>query len=352
LCINPPLKQREDFIFIPYLLFLKELELLGASEFVTGILAGDKVIIARAITLLESSAENQRNKALEILDHCLPYSGNSIRIGITGAPGAGKSTFIEALGNQFLPEHKKIAVLAVDPSSKKSKGSILGDKTRMQELSKNDNVFIRPTPAGTTTGGVASATRETIIILEAAGYEIIIVETVGVGQSETAVYDMTDIFLLLLIAGAGDELQGIKRGIMEMADIILINKSDGDNMEKAKIAKGDVDRAIHLYQPKDSGWQTVTETCSAITGHNLETIKQLINSYLNTVAQNGYFKTRRKQQFKQWFHEDLNNKLLHHFHLNPTFRKLLAEQEIKIEKGEILPPKAVQGLLHQFLNMI
>ena len=352
MCINPPLIKWEDFIFIAYLPFLKELDLLSASEFVTGILAGDKVIIARAITLLESSATNQRNKALEILELCLPHSGNSIRIGITGAPGAGKSTFIEALGNQFLQDEKKIAVLAVDPSSKKSKGSILGDKTRMQELSKNNNVFIRPTPAGTTTGGVAQATRECIIILEAAGYEVIIVETVGVGQSETAVYDMTDIFLLLLIAGSGDELQGIKRGIMEMADIILINKSDGDNIEKTKIAKADVDRAIHLYQPKDSGWQTVTETCSAISGHNLEIIKQLINSYIKTVTQNGYFKTRRKEQFKQWFNDDLNNKLLHHFHQNHSFRLLLTEQEIKIEKGEILPPKAVQVLLQQFLNKL
>lgn len=350
MCINPPLKQWEDFIFITYLPFLKELDQLSAPEFVSGILAADKVIIARAITLLESSSENQRNKALEILELCLPYSGNSIRIGITGAPGAGKSTFIEALGNQFLQEEKKIAVLAIDPSSKKSKGSILGDKTRMQELSKHKNVFIRPTAAGSTTGGVASATRECMIILEAAGYEIIIVETVGVGQSETAVYDITDIFILLLLAGAGDELQGIKRGIMEMADIILINKSDGDNLEKAKIARADVERAIHLYQPKDSGWQTTAEICSSITGLNLETIKNLIHSYIKNVTQNGYFKTRRKQQFKQWFKDDLNNKLLLHFHQNPSFLSLLAEQEIKIENGEILPPKAVQILLQQFLS--
>ena len=350
MCINPPLKQREDFIFITYLPFLKELDLLSAPEFVSGILAADKVIIARAITLLESSSENQRNKALEILELCLPHSGNSIRIGITGSPGVGKSTFIEALGNQFLQENKKLAVLAIDPSSKKSKGSILGDKTRMQELSKSKNVFIRPTAAGSTTGGVASATRECMIILEAAGYEIIIVETVGVGQSETAVYDITDIFILLLLAGAGDELQGIKRGIMEMADIILINKSDGDNMEKAKIARADVERAIHLYQPKDSGWQTTTEICSAVSGLNLETIKNLIHSYINTVTQNGYFKTRRKDQFKQWFNEDLNNKLLQHFHQNPKYLQLLREQEIKIENGEILPPMAVQSLMQNFFS--
>ncbi|MBK7036384.1 MAG: methylmalonyl Co-A mutase-associated GTPase MeaB [Bacteroidetes bacterium] len=331
---------------------MKELDQLSANEFVTGILSGDKVIIARAITLLESNAPNQRNKALEIMELCLPHSGNSIRIGITGSPGVGKSTFIEALGNQFLQENKKLAVLAIDPSSKKSKGSILGDKTRMQELSKHENVFIRPTPAGTTIGGVASSTRECMIILEAAGYEIIMVETVGVGQSETAVYDITDVFILLLLAGAGDELQGIKRGIMEMADIILINKSDGDNMEKAKIARADVERAIHLYQPKDSGWQTTAEICSAVSGLNLETIKNLIDSYIKTVTQNGYFKTRRKQQFKQWFNEDLNNKLLQHFHQNPSFRTLLAEQEIKIENGEILPPKAVQLLLQQFLTKL
>lgn len=324
---------------------MSELEQLSNQQFVDGILAGDRVIIARAITLLESTVSAQRNKAISILELCLPHSGNSVRIGISGAPGVGKSTFIESFGKQILQENKKIAVLAVDPSSKKSKGSILGDKTRMQELSRNEHVFIRPSAAGETAGGVASATRETIIILEAAGYEIILVETVGVGQSETAVYDMTDLFILLLIAGAGDELQGIKRGIMEMGDIILINKSDGDNIDKTDFAKNEVARALHFYQAKESGWPTAVITCSASTGFNMDTTYTLVQDYISTIKASGYFEKRRKEQFSQWFKESLQHELLNHFKQNDHYRRLLNEQESKILSGEILPPNAVQNIL-------
>ncbi|MFI5171140.1 MAG: methylmalonyl Co-A mutase-associated GTPase MeaB [Chitinophagales bacterium] len=324
---------------------MKDLGQLSADQFIEGIRAGDTVIIARAITLLESSIESHKIKAADVLKKCLPYAGNSIRIGISGAPGVGKSTFIEAIGNFILEKNKKLAVLAVDPSSKKSKGSVLGDKTRMQELAKKKNVFIRPTASGEKMGGVASATRETIILLEAAGYEIILVETVGVGQNETAVYDITDIFILLLIAGAGDELQGIKRGIMEMADIIAINKSDGENIANAKIAKADAERAIHFFHPKDSGWQTTVDTISSLTGDGVEKIWQRIIEHHSAAEKNGWLQQNRKQQFKLWFYDNLNNALLTHFTKDKNYKKLLSDYENKIAEGKILPTAAVEELL-------
>ncbi len=324
---------------------MKELDQLTAEQFFQGIRSGDRVLMARAITLLESAAAAHRNKALEILEKCLPFSGNALRIGITGAPGVGKSSFIETLGNHIVDENKQLAVLAVDPSSKKSKGSILGDKTRMQELSKRSSVFIRPTASGEHYGGIAAATRETIVLLEAAGFDTILVETVGVGQSETAVHDITDVFVLLLIAGAGDELQGIKRGIMEMADIIAINKADGDNTERAQIALGDVRRALHLFQLKDSGWNTTVETCSALTAKGIPEMWQSIKKYHQHVVENGYFQRNRKQQYMQWFNEYLNISLINHFNQNDEFKAAFQHYSSKVEQAEMLPPVAVQALL-------
>jgi len=324
---------------------VKELDQISADQFFEGIRSGDRMLIARAITLLESAADVHRNKALEVLEKCLPFSGNALRIGITGAPGVGKSSFIETLGNHLVSENKQLAVLAVDPSSKKSKGSILGDKTRMQELSKSPSVYIRPTASGAHYGGIAAATRETILLLEAAGFDTILVETVGVGQSETAVHDITDVFVLLLIAGAGDELQGIKRGIMEMADFIAINKADGDNIDRAQIALGDVRRALHLFQLKDSGWSTTVETCSALTAKGIPELWQNIKAYQKHVIENGYLERNRKQQYMQWFNQYLNISLINHFNQNAEFKVAFQQYSLKVEKAEMLPPVAVQALL-------
>ncbi len=326
------------------------MENLTPQQFFEGIRNGDTVLIARAITLLESSATQHREKALAILQLCLPFSGNSLRIGITGAPGVGKSSLIETLGNLIVAQGNKLAVLAIDPSSKKTKGSILGDKTRMQELAKNTNVFIRPTASGEHLGGVAAATRETILLLEAAGFNTILVETVGVGQSETAVHDITDVFLLLLLAGAGDELQGIKRGIMEMADIIVINKADGDNIPKSKIALGEVTRALHLFQEKNSGWTTSVDLCSAATGAGIPELWDKLNAYKNFTAQNGYFAEKRSAQYLNWFHEYLNLAILDRFSKNADFKEKLNTYTQKVENAEMLPPAAVQALLDGFFK--
>ncbi|MGB4929662.1 MAG: methylmalonyl Co-A mutase-associated GTPase MeaB [Chitinophagales bacterium] len=326
------------------------MENLSAQQFFEGIRKGDTVLIARAITLLESAATQHREKALAILQLCLPYSGNSLRIGITGAPGVGKSSLIETLGKHIVAQGNKLAVLAIDPSSKKTKGSILGDKTRMQELAKYPEVFIRPTASGEHLGGVAAATRETILLLEAAGFNTILVETVGVGQSETAVHDITDVFLLLLLAGAGDELQGIKRGIMEMADIIVINKADGDNIPKSKIALGEVTRALHLFQEKNSGWITTVDLCSAATGAGVPELWDKLNAYKNFTAQNGYFADKRREQYLNWFHEYLNFAILERFSKNADFKQKLTTYTQKVENAEMLPPAAVQALLDGFFT--
>ena len=262
------------------------------GEYLEGILRGEVSVLGQAVTLVESSLPEDHAIAQEVIEKCLPYAGKSIRIGITGVPGAGKSTFIEALGMHILQHGHKLAVLAIDPSSERTKGSILGDKTRMEELSVARNAFIRPSPSAGSLGGVARKTRESIVLCEAAGFDTVFVETVGVGQSETAVHSMVDFFLLIQLAGTGDELQGIKRGIMEMADGIAINKSDGTNIEKSKLARQQYKNALHLFPMPESGWNPEVITCSAIEKNGIADVWQMILNYIEFVKKSGFFEKK------------------------------------------------------------
>lgn len=309
--------------------------LLKANEYFDGILSGNRIILSKAITLVESFNPAHYKLAQEIIEKCLPYSGKSIRIGITGVPGVGKSTFIEALGKHLTESGRKLAVLAIDPSSSRTKGSILGDKTRMEELSTDKNAFIRPSPSAGSLGGVARKTRESIILCEAAGFDVIFVETVGVGQSETAVNSMVDFFLLLMLAGAGDELQGIKRGIMEMADAIFINKADGDNIIKAEQAKAEYKNAIHLFPPTESGWTPQVGICSARTKSGIEDIWETILTYEKFTKSNVYFYQKRQEQRKIIMLDTINETLKDDFYgskeineLMPLIRKDLLDNKI------------------------
>ena len=316
------------------------------QKLVKDLLIGNKSALSRAITLVESNAAKHQLKAKEIIEACLPYANKSMRIGITGVPGVGKSTFIEQFGKLLITQNKKVAVLAVDPSSSLSKGSILGDKTRMEDLVKEPNVFIRPSASGSSLGGVARKTRETIILCEAAGFDTIIIETVGVGQSETAVHSMTDFFLLMKLAGAGDELQGIKRGIMEMADIIVINKADGENVRAAKLAKTEFNRALHLYPLKDSGWMPKTLTCSATKNQEIDTIWENISDYISETSENGYFEQKRKEQNKFWLIQTIEQRLNSDFFGNAAIAKALKLQLDLLDKGATTPFEAAAVLLN------
>ena len=322
----------------------------SAEELIAGILKGDKTALSRAITLIESTNPEHLEKANEVIKGCLPYANNSNRIGITGVPGVGKSTFIEAFGTYLTSIGKKVAVLAVDPSSSISHGSILGDKTRMEELVKDENAYIRPSASGDTLGGVARKTRETIILCEACGFDTIIIETVGVGQSETAVHSMVDFFLLLKISGAGDELQGIKRGIMEMADTIVINKADGDNIAKAKLAKTEFSRALHLFPAKSSGWMPKVTTCSAYEKTGIDAIWDIISEYFELVKLNHYFEEKRQNQNQFWMMETINEHLKSHFYNHPNVIQLLEENKKAVLNNEISPFAAAMSLLEQYFN--
>ncbi len=324
---------------------------LSVTEYFNGIKAGNRTILSKAITLIESSSESHQKIAEELIELCLPFSGKSIRIGITGVPGVGKSTFIEALGT-FLIEQKnnKIAVLAIDPSSKKTGGSILGDKTRMNKLSVNEHAFIRPSPSSGTLGGVAEATRETIILCEAAGFDTILIETVGVGQSEIEVKSMVDFFLLLMLAGAGDELQGIKRGIMEIADAIIINKADGDNKINAKLAIREYKNAIHLFPANSNDWIPKVDACSAIENTGIENVWKIIESFKNLTISNGSFEESRKQQAKFWLEHTVNSSLQTLFYNDKNVKDKLSSIENKVVSGEISPFKAAKELLNIFKN--
>lgn len=319
----------------------------SVNEFVENILSGNITFLSRAITLVESTNTKHQEKANKILEKCLPYANNSIRIGITGVPGVGKSTFIETFGKHLTSKGEKVAVLAVDPSSSVNKGSILGDKTRMEQLVTDKNAFIRPSPSGSSLGGVAQKTRESIILCEAAGFNSIIIETVGVGQSETAVHSMVDFFLLLKLAGAGDELQGIKRGIIEMADAIVINKADGDNIKNAKLAKVEFNRALHLYPPKDNGWQPKVMVASSLHNTGIPKIHTMISNYIAMSKRDDYFTKKRNMQNKHWLFSTIDEQLKTKFYQQPKVKKMLLEEIKKLENGSTTPFIVAQNLLKE-----
>ena len=304
------------------------------------IIKGNRSALSQGITLLESTLDKDKKQAQQLISKCLTHSGNSIRVGITGVPGVGKSTFIETFGKLLTNEGQKVAVLAIDPTSKKSHGSILGDKSRMHELSKNKNAFIRPSPSRGTLGGVTNKTRENIILCEAAGFEIILIETVGVGQSETTVSHLVDFFLLLMLAGAGDELQGIKRGIMELADTLVITKSDGDNIQQTKNAALEYKRAIHLFPPMNNEWIPQVSTCSALENTGISEIYEIIQKFDKQMTSNGWKTDNRKNQNNYWLHlaikEELGNK---------KYKSLLAEGRLKILEKQLTAGKTIYQLL-------
>lgn len=325
---------------------------LTLSEYVEGIEKGNISVLSQAVTLVESNLPEHFQLAQEIIDKCVAKSGTAIRLGITGVPGAGKSTFIESLGMHILDQGGKLAVLAIDPSSERTRGSILGDKTRMEKLSTEQNAYIRPSPSAGTLGGVAQKTRETIILCEAAGFDTIFVETVGVGQSETSVHSMVDFFLLLMLAGAGDELQGIKRGIMEMADAIAINKADGQNIKKAQMARTQYANALHLFPPTESGWQPKVMTCSAYYHEGVKEIWKMILDYVSFTRGNGYFEGRRKAQSKYWMYESLNSALKNHFYQYDGMNAKIQTQEFKVLNDEVSSFKAARDLLDDYFNKL
>lgn len=321
------------------------------QAYVEGILRGDITTLSQAVTLVESNLPADQAIAQKVIEACLPYSGNAVRVGITGVPGAGKSTFIEALGTELCKAGKKLAVLAIDPSSERSKGSILGDKTRMQELSTLDNAFIRPSPSAGSLGGVARKTRETIVLVEAAGYDTILVETVGVGQSETAAHSMVDFFLLLQVTGTGDELQGIKRGIMEMADGIAINKCDGSNVDRARVARTQFKNALALFPTPESGWHPYAVTCSAVEHSGVQDVWKMVEDYITFTKRNGFFKINRTRQAKYWMYETINQHLLDAFYHNPTIADELETAEADVLANRISSFIAANRLLEHYESL-
>ncbi len=335
--VNPYLKRTQRKEYSP-------------AEFVDGILNGNITILSQAVTLVESSRPEHQQIAQEIIEKCLPHAGKSVRIGITGVPGAGKSTSIDAFGMYLINKGKKLAVLAIDPSSERSKGSILGDKTRMEELSREKNAFIRPSPSAGSLGGVARKTREIIVLCEAAGFDTIFVETVGVGQSETAVHSMVDFFLLIQLAGTGDELQGIKRGIMEMADGIIINKADGDNIDKANLAASHFRNALHLFPPSESGWTPQVLTYSGYYKLGIDHIWKMIGDYMAFTKDNGYFDYKRNEQSKYWMYESINENLRNTFYHNPAVVNMLKTTEQKVLQNEISSFVAAKQMMDLFLQ--
>lgn len=325
---------------------------LSAEQLAKGILQGNRTLLSKAITLVESNLPEHVDKAHQIINLCLPYSGNSIRLGITGVPGAGKSSFIEAFGKTLTLKGYKVAVLAIDPSSERSKGSILGDKTRMEALATDANAFIRPSPAAGSLGGVARKTRETVFLCEAAGFNVIIIETVGVGQSEITVHSMVDFFLLLMLSGAGDELQGIKRGIMEMADLIAITKADGSNIQKANIARTEYAGALHLFPPAESGWNPDVVTCSALNKTGIEVIWDKINDYRYLTSQNGFFDKKRESQRESWLFETIEDLLKNNFYSNPVVADAIQDIKSKVLDKELCSYSAAEKLLSDYYQRI
>jgi LAO/AO transport system kinase len=336
----------------PYLAARKKKRkpLPSAAELVENILKGDVTMLSRAVTLIESTNVEHQTIAQEVIEKCLPYSGNSRRIGITGVPGAGKSTSIDVFGLHVLKDGGKLAVLAIDPSSERTKGSILGDKTRMEKLAVHPNAFIRPSPSAGSLGGVARKTRETIVLCEAAGYNNIFVETVGVGQSETAVHSMVDFFLLIQLAGTGDELQGIKRGIMEMADGIVINKADGDNIHRAQLAQAQFRSALHLFPATESGWKPEVLTYSGYYELGITEVWDMIDRYFTFVKENGYFEERRTQQARYWMFESINEQLRNHFYNDPEIDAMLKLNEAKVLDNKLSSFIAARDVLDYYFR--
>jgi LAO/AO transport system kinase len=321
---------------------------LSIDEYVEGVLCGDRSVLARAITLVESNAEAHLDMAQEMLTRLLPHAGNAIRIGITGVPGAGKSSIIETMGLRVCEMGHKLAVLAVDPTSSVSGGSILGDKTRMESLSREPRAYIRPSPSGGVLGGVARKSRETIIVCEAAGFDVVMVETVGVGQSEITVRSMVDMFILVQIAGAGDELQGLKKGVMELCDLIVVNKADGDNLLRARAARADYEQVLHYLQPSTEAWSTKAVTCSAFTGDGIDELWHTIEEFQENTFASGTAQRRRQQQNLDWIHNMIGDHLRRSFYNDPVVKANLATLEQKVTDGLLSPTAAARQLLGIF----
>ncbi|MGY6559491.1 MAG: methylmalonyl Co-A mutase-associated GTPase MeaB [Nitritalea sp.] len=321
---------------------------LSASAYVSGVLAGDRVVLSRAITLIESTLQRDRQLAEEVMQEVLPYSGRSLRVGITGVPGVGKSTFIERFGLQLIEQGYKVAVLAVDPSSQQTGGSILGDKTRMERLSQDKRAYIRPSPSGSTLGGVSARTREAMLLCEAAGFDVILIETVGVGQSEIAVKGMVDFFLLLMLAGAGDELQGIKKGIIEICDALIINKADGENAALARRARRTYANALHLFPPKENGWTPEVSTCSGLSGEGLAAIWDMVLRFERHTRANGTFERQRALQRKTWMREHITYLLHQAFYDNPRVRSQLSAVEADVAAGTVSAIATARTLVECF----
>lgn len=325
---------------------------LTTDDFVEGIVRSDITVLSQAITLIESNNPQHYAQAQEIIERCLPHAGKSMRVGITGVPGAGKSTFIEAIGGMVAGMGHRLAVLAIDPSSERSGGSILGDKTRMETITANPNIFVRPSPSAGSLGGVARKTRETIVLCEAAGFDVIFVETVGVGQSETAVHSMVDMFMLLQISGAGDELQGIKRGIMEMADIAVVTKADGANVEKAELARSYLVNALTLFPLPPSGWRPQVFTCSSVTRAGLSAIWNDIGEYIAFTRANGHFERNRRRQNKYWMNETIDAALRRGFFDDPAVGESFSRCQKLVEEGKVSSFAAARELLTTYFNNI
>ncbi len=321
---------------------------LEIRDYVDGVLQGDRTKLSRAITLLESSSQEHIDKAQQALKSILPRSGKSIRIGVTGSPGVGKSAFIDSLGAKLCERGHKVAVLAIDPTSSKSKGAILGDKTRMEKLTRTDRAFIRPSPSGGALGGVARKTRETIWVCEAAGYDIILIETVGVGQSEITVRSMTDMFLLLLLPGAGDDLQGLKKGTVELADMLIVNKADGDQIQKAELTKKFYEEALHYIMPATEGWKTKVFLASAFENKGIDNIWKAIEKFAEVTKKSGYFEKRRKEQLIKWVYDAAEQQILNRFYRSEKIQNLKPELEKEVLDGTITPTQAIQKLLEKF----
>jgi len=321
---------------------------LTARDYVDGVLSGQRSALARAITLIESSNPQHEAMAQDVLQQLLPRSGQSLRLGISGVPGVGKSTFIEAFGSNLCGDGHKVAVLAVDPSSSRTGGSILGDKTRMAELGVNPNAFIRPSPTSGTLGGVARRTRETIVLCEAAGYDTIVVETVGVGQSETTVANMVDFFLVLMLPGAGDELQGIKKGILEIADMVVINKADGSHANKARMAAQEYRRALHIVTPQSPNWSPPVAICSALENDGLTDIWESVLQYRSKLGETGEFDQRRQEQQRLWMWTLIEDELLRSLKQHPRVQADLARIEAEVTEGTLPVRSAVFSILEQY----